>query len=155
MLSMPPKEAMPAITEAFGRLTPQESSADVCAHVQALLLSLMRDIYSEDPEMIIKLEPAGEEPHACPLCGSEFVRYGLRYNEKGPERTYRCEEERPHRFTFNSGFERMRYPNALITRAVRLYFKIGSIRQVAGGIAVESGSKPHNSSVSRWVCSMV
>ena len=155
ILDMPPKNAMVAMADAFDQLTPQEASVDVRAHIQALLLCLMRDVESEDPEFIIELGPPGDEPPACPKCNSAYVRCGRRYNEKGPERTYRCKGPKHHRFTFNPGFERRRYPNAVITRAVRLYFKIGRIRVVAKELSSEGEKAPHYSTVARWIHDMV
>ena len=92
---------------------------------------MMRDVASEDPEFTIKLEQAGESPPACPKCGADYVRNGVRHNKKGPERTYRCKGPKRHRFVFNPGFEGRRYSNKLITRAVRLYCRTGSVRSPA------------------------
>ena len=86
MLDMQPKAAMARMAEAFNSLAPQEASTDVQAHIQALMLCMMRDISSEDPEFTIKLEQAGESPPACPKCGAEYVRNGVRHNEKGQSR---------------------------------------------------------------------
>ncbi len=155
MLDMPPKDAMVRMAEAFDGLAPQEASVDVQAHIQALMLCMMRDIISEDPEFITRLEPAGEHPPACPKCGAEYVKNGVRKNEKGPEQTYRCKGPGRHRFVFNPGFERRRYPNTMITRAVRLYCEIGSIRVVAGELASEGDDGPHYSTVARWIHDMV
>ncbi len=154
MLEMPPREAMLAIAEAFGRLTPQEATADVREHVQALLLALLGEVVSECPEMVIKLVPADTDPPACPRCGAACIRYGPRHNRKGTEQTYLCKGPEPHRFTFNPGFERRRYPNHMIARAVRLYAKIRSAREVADELS-EDGKGPHHITVSGWVRDMI
>ena len=93
-------------------------------------------------------------PPACPRCGSDFIRYGSGHNQKGAERTYLCKGPKRHRFTFNPGFERRRYPNQVIARAVLLYAKIRSAREVADELK-EDGKGPHHSTVSRWVRYMV
>ena len=74
---------MVKMAEAFNSLAPQEASTDVQAHIQALMPYMMRDVASEDPEFTIKLEQAGESPPACPKCGADYVRNGVRHNEKG------------------------------------------------------------------------
>ena len=146
---------MVKMAEAFNSLAPQEASTDVQAHIQALMLCMMRDVASEDPEFTIKLEQAGESPPACPKCGADYVRNGVRHNKKGPERTYRCKGPKRHRFVFNPGFEGRRYPNKLITRAVRLYCRTGSVRSVASELTSEGDEGPHYSTVARWVHDMV
>ena len=155
MLDMPPKAALLNMAEAFGNLTPQEASTDVQAHIQALLLCMVKDIASEDPEFIVKLEEAGNSPPCCPKCGADYTKNGMRPNDKGPEQTYRCKGPKHHRFVFNPGFEGRRYPKVLITRAVRLYCRYGSIREVAKEISSEGGKEPHYSTIARWVHDMV
>ena len=154
MPDMPPREAMLAISEAFDRLTPQEATTEVRMHVQALLLALMGDVVSECPEMVIGMAPADAAPPACPRCGSDYIRHGSRNNQKGREQTYLCKGPEGHRFTFNPGFERRRYPNGAIARAVRLYPKIRSVRGVADELK-KDGKGPHYSTASRWVHDMV
>lgn len=154
MLDMPPREAMLAISEAFDHLSPQEATTEVRMHVQALLLALMDDVVSECPGMVIELVPADTAPPACPRCGSDYIRYGSRNNQKGVEQTYLCKGPEGHRFTFNPGFERRRYPNGVIARAVRLYPKIRSAREVADELE-KGGKGPHHVTVSRWVHDMV
>ena len=154
MLDMPPGEAMLAISGAFDRLTPQEATTEVRIHVQALLLALMGDVVSECPEMVTELAPADAAPPACPRCGSDYIRYGSRNNQKRVEQTYLCKGPEGHRFTFNPGFERRRYPNGVIARAVRLYPKIRSVREVADELK-KDGKGPHYSTASRWVHDMV
>ena len=90
MLDMPPKTALLGMAEAFGNLAPQEASTDVQAHIQALLLCMVKDTASEDPEFVVKLEEAGKRPPCCPTCGADYTKNGPRHNKKGPEQTYRC-----------------------------------------------------------------
>ena len=90
----------------------------------------------------------------CPRCGSACIRYGSRDNQKGAERTYLCKGPEPHRFTFNPGFERRRYPNHVIAGAVDLYTEIRSARLVAHRLR-RGGKGPHHTTVSRWVRAMV
>ena len=93
----------------------------------------MRDAASKDPGFTIKPEPAGESPPACPQCGAEYVRNRVRHNKNGPEPTYRCKGPKRHRLVFNPGFEGRCHSNKTITRAVRLYCHVGSVRKVADG----------------------
>ena len=130
MLDMPPKAALLSMAEAFGNPAPQEASTDVQAHIQALLLCMVKDIAAADPEFVVKLEEAGNSPPCCPECGADYTKNGVRRNKKGPEQTYRCKGPKHHRFVFNPGFEGRRYDKVLITRAVRLYCRMGSIREV-------------------------
>ena len=155
MLDMPPKAALLNMTEAFGNLAPQEASTDVQARIQALLLCMMNDIASEDPEFIVKLEEAGNGPRRCPRCGADYTKNGARHNDKGPEQTYRCKGLKHHRFAFNPGFEGRRYRKVPITRAVRLYCRYGGIREAAKEISSEGGKEPHCSTIARRVHDMV
>ena len=154
MPDMPPKEAVLAMAGAFERLTPQEATADVREHAQALLLALVCDVAAEHPEMIINLMPADDTPSACPHCGAACTRYGSRENQKGTERTYLCRGPEPHRFTFNPGFEGRRYPDHVIAGAVDLYAGIRSARLVAHRLR-RGGKGPHHATVPRWVRDMV
>ena len=154
MSNMPPKDALVAMHDAFGRLAPHEVTAEVREHAQALIIALADEVASEDPEVVIRLVPADGDPPACPECGAEYSMNGPRYNKKGKEQTYICKGPEPHRFIFNPGFERMRYPNETIARAVRLYPKFRSLRVVADEL-LEGGKGPHVSTVCRWVNAMV
>ena len=155
MLDMPPKAALLSMAEAFGNLTPQEASTDVQAHIQALLLCMVKDIAAADPEFVVKLEEAGNSPPCCPECGADYTKNGVRHNKKGPEQTYRCKGPKHHRFVFNPGFEGRRYDKVLITRAVRLYCRMGSIREVAKELTSEGDDGPHYSTIARWIHDMV
>ena len=59
------------------------------------------------------------------------------------------------RFVFNPGFEGRYHSNKLMTRAVRLYCRTGSVRAVAGELTSEGDEGPHYSTVVRWVHDMV
>ena len=56
---------------------------------------------------------------------------------------------------FNPGFEGRRYDRVLITRAVRLYCRIGSIRDVAKELTSEGDDGPHYSTIAGWIHDMV
>ena len=155
MLDMPPKAALLSMAEAFGNPAPQEASTDVQAHIQALLLCMVKDIAAADPEFVVKLEEAGNSPPCCPECGADYTKNGVRHNKKGPEQTYRCKGPKHHRFVFNPGFEGRRYDKVLITRAVRLYCRMGSIREVAKELTSEGDDGPHYSTIARWIHDMV
>ena len=149
MLEMPPGEAIVAMRDAFDRLDPREVTAEVREQVRALLLAMVGDLALE-PEMIIKLIPANGDPLACPRCGAAYDKNEHRDNKKGREQLYFCKGEERRWFTFNPGFKRRRYPNAVIAEAVRQYFKMGSASDAAD--EVQNGGKgPRVSTVSRWV----
>ena len=146
MLEMPPGEAIVAMRDAFDRLDPREVTAEVREQVRALLLAMVGDLALE-PEMIIKIIPANGDPLACPRCGAAYDKNGHRDNKKGREQLYFCKGEERRWFTFNPGFKRRRYPNAVIAEAVRQYFKMGSASDAADDVR-NGGKGPCTSTVS-------
>ena len=150
---MPSKEAMIAIADVIDQLPPQDA-AMVIEHAQPLILALRNELASDEPEMIININSIDKTPSVCPHCGADYIKYGLRHNKKGKTQTYLCKGLNQHRFTFNPGFERRRYPNATISKALRLYPKIRSAKEVADELET-NGNKPHPGTISRWVKDIV
>ncbi len=147
MLEMPPGDVIVAMRDTFDRLDSREVTAEVRKQVRSLLLAMAGDLASEDPEMIINLIPADGDPLACLRCGANYSKNEHRYNKKGREQLYFCKGEDRHWFTFNPGFERRRYPNAVIAEAVRQYFKMGSASDAADEVR-NGGKGPCTSTVS-------
>ena len=86
----------------------------------------------------------------CKFCDSgRLKKDGIRKNRKGDTQQYKCLDCNK-RFTLNLGFEKMRSKDALITRALQMYYSGMSSRDVADCFEQE-GVKVSHMTVYRWV----
>lgn len=95
-----------------------------------------------------------KDPSACPHCEAARIKYGPRYNKKGKTQTCLCKGPKPHRFTFNPGFEKRHYSNATISKALCPYPKMRSVGKVVDELKID-GEKPHPDTSSRWIQDIV
>ena len=67
----------------------------------------------------------------CKYCDSGRLRKdGMRQNKNGKIQRFKCMDCK-RRFTANFGFEKMRYDNVIITRALQMYYSGMSVRDIA------------------------
>ncbi len=87
----------------------------------------------------------------CSKCGSGDVeRAGVRQNKSGPVRRFKC-RVCGHNYSGREGFHNRRSDPELIAKALDLYFRGTSLRQVADHFAQAYGLKVSDTTVYRWV----
>ena len=94
-------------------------------------------------------EPESAPP--CRKCGSgEVERSGVRQNKSGPVRRFLCRACGAY-FSGKEGFHNRRSDPEVIAKALDLYFRGTSLRQVADHFAQAYGLKVSDTTVYRWV----
>jgi transposase-like protein len=94
-------------------------------------------------------EPESNPP--CRKCGSgEVERSGVRQNKSGPVRRFLCRVCGAY-FSGREGFHNRRSDPEVIAKALDLYFRGTSLRQVADHFAQAYGLKVSDTTVYRWV----
>jgi putative transposase len=92
-----------------------------------------------------------ESTPACRKCGSGDVeRAGVRQNKSGPVRRYAC-RACGRNFSGKEGFHNRRSDPEIIAKALDLYFRGTSLRQVADHFAQAYGLKVSDTTVYRWI----
>lgn len=116
-----------------------------CKHIKAILESLKKAKFGTrfrimDRE-ILKL---------CKFCkSSKLKKNGNRTTKQGKVQRFKCLDCKK-RFTANFGFEKMRYSDTLITRALSSYFRGMSIRDIADEFEQE-GVKVSYRAIYDWI----
>ncbi|MDE0090097.1 MAG: DDE-type integrase/transposase/recombinase [Thaumarchaeota archaeon] len=86
----------------------------------------------------------------CKHCDSgNIIKKQIRRNKSGDVQTYQC-KDCGKRFSLNLGFERMRYEDGVITRALGMYFAKMSTRRIADQFESE-GVDVSYQSIHNWV----
>jgi transposase-like protein len=87
----------------------------------------------------------------CAKCGSGDVeRAGVRQNKSGPVRRFRC-RVCGHNYSGKEGFHNRRSDPEVIAKALDLYFRGTSLRQIADHFAQAYGLKVSDTTVYRWI----
>ena len=86
----------------------------------------------------------------CRYCDSgRIARWGTRKNKRSSVQIYRCKDCK-RQFTANPGFEKRRYDDVIITRALESYFRGHSARDIADSLGHEGVIVSHMT-VYRWI----
>ena len=86
----------------------------------------------------------------CKFCDSgNIVKAGLKKNKTKTMQRFKCQDCKK-RFTANFGFEKMRYDDVIITRALQMYYQGLSVRDIADNLEAED-IKVDYSTVYDWI----
>ncbi len=100
------------------------------------------------------LQEKAAEPSAGPVCekcrSSDVIASGHRLNKSGAVRRYRCKTCGAY-FSGKEGFHKRRSDPDMIAKALDLYFRGTSLRQVAEHFAQAYGLSVSDTTVYRWV----
>ena len=118
-----------------------------CKHIKVVLQSLCRNrLFKRSPFRI--MERAGRK--VCKYCDSGNVaKKGKRKTAAGPVQLLKC-GDCGRRFADNPGFEKKRFDQKTITRAVRSYYQGMSVRDIADGLGSE-GTEVSHKTIYNWV----
>jgi len=100
------------------------------------------------------LQEKAADPSAGPVCekcrSSDVIQSGHRMNKSGAVRRFRCKTCGAY-FSGKEGFHKRRSDPDMIAKALDLYFRGTSLRQVADHFAQAYGLKVSDTTVYRWV----
>ena len=118
-----------------------------CKHIKVVLERIRKNRAGTDDGFRMM---ARSEFTLCKFCDSgRLKKDGIRKNRKGDAQQYKCLDCKK-RFTMNPGFERMRSKDAVITRALQMYYSGMSVRDIADCLEQEDVRVSHMT-VYRWV----
>ena len=118
-----------------------------CKHIKVVLEHIKANRLGHDGFRIMERS----QLHLCKYCDSgNLIKKGVRKTKKGESQMYQCKDCK-RRFLANFGFERMRYDDVIITRALQMYFTGMSVRDIAGCLEQE-GIEVSPRTVYNWVC---
>ena len=87
----------------------------------------------------------------CKFCSSgNIVKNGFRKNKTKTMQTFKCQDCKK-RFTTKYGFEKMRYDDVVITRAIQMYNSKMSVRRIADCLEQED-IQVSKISIYKWIC---
>lgn len=115
-----------------------------CHHVGAVL-EWIKDGGSGGFRMVSR-----DDHELCKFCGSAgIIKKEVRRNKSGDVQRYRC-GSCGRKFSLNLGFEKMRFKDTVITRALGMYFAKMSIRRIADQFEMEGVDVSYRT-VYNWV----
>ena len=118
-----------------------------CKHIKVVLEQIRKNRAGTDDGFRMM---ARSEFTLCKFCDSgRLKKDGIRKNRKGDAQQYKCLDCKK-RFTMNPGFERMRFKDVVITRALQMYYSGMSVRDIADCLEQEDVRVSHMT-VYRWV----
>ncbi len=98
-----------------------------CKHIKTVLELIRNNEGQEQTFRIIE----GSLVKVCKFCDSgNIIKKGIKKNKSGSLQKFKCNDCK-RGFTANFGFEKMRYSNTVITRALQMYFSGMSVRDIA------------------------
>ena len=123
----------------------QNRKAD-CKHIKVVLEYCKRNVFSHDGFRIMERS----QLKLCKYCDSgNIVKRGIRKNNSGNIQRWFCRDCK-RRFTTNFGFENMRYDDVIITRALMMYYKGMSVRDIADCLEQEEIDVSHMT-IYNWI----
>ena len=123
----------------------QTRKAD-CKHIKVVLEYCKKNTFDHNGFRIMERSKL----QICKFCDSgNIIKKGFRKNKDGKIPKFKCKDcERE--FTANFGFEKMRYSDTIITRALMMYYKGMSVRDIADCFEQEE-IEVNYSNVYRWI----
>lgn len=118
-----------------------------CKHVHGVEFSIkIRNEVRQKNQVIIEQITCDK----CPRCQSaSIVKHGVRHNKTFDLQRYTCKDCK-NRFSFNLGFEGMKFSPKVITSAMQLYFTGESLRNVQKFLNLQGVSVSHKT-VYVWI----
>ena len=104
-----------------------QSRKSDCKHIKVVLEYCKKNTFDHNGFRIMERSKL----QLCKYCDSgNIVKNGIRKNKSGNIQRWVCTDCKK-RFTANFGFESMRYDSTIITRALMMYYKGMSVRDIA------------------------
>ena len=118
-----------------------------CKHIHGVEFSIrIRNEVRQKNQIVIEQMICDK----CPRCQSiSIVKHGIRHNKTFDLQRYTCKDCK-NRFSFNLGFEGMKFSPKVITSAMQLYFTGESLRNVQKFLNLQGVSVSHKT-VYVWI----
>ena len=123
-----------------------QSRKSDCKHIKVVLEYCKKNTFDHNGFRIMERS----QLQLCKYCDSgRLKKDGIRENKKGKVQRFKCLDCKK-RFTTNFGFEKMRYSDTVITRALMMYYKGMSVRDIADCFEQEE-IEVNYSNIYRWI----
>jgi len=123
-----------------------ETRKSDCKHIKVVLEYCGKNTFDHDGFRIMERSSL----KLCKYCDSGNIRKdGFRNTKKGKTQKFYCLDCKKG-FTVNFGFEKMRYDDVIITRALMMYYKGMSVSGIADCLEQEE-IKVNYSNIYRWI----
>ena len=117
-----------------------------CKHIKLILENMKKNQYDSQEFRMMERSNC----NICKFCSSgNLIKKGLKKNKSGNLQKYQC-KDCTRNFTWNIGFEHMRYSNIIITSSLQMYYAGMSVRDVADCLEQEDVKVSHMT-IYRWI----
>ncbi len=118
-----------------------------CKHIKVILEYCKNNTFAHDGFRIMERS----QLNLCKFCDSgNIIKKGLPKNKSGNLQIYKCNDCK-RKFTANFGFEKMRYRDVIITRALTMYYRGMSVRDIADCLEQEEIEVSYRT-IYNWIC---